>query len=461
MGPTVKINEGMCWWCRERPADSREHKFKRSDLVREHGRGELRGERTLVVFGEQQREARSTKNDALKFAPSLCTKCNNERSQPFDNAYDRFIEELFEREEDVLAARSFDLRVAFGSEWSSMSDNVLRYFVKHICCRIAESLTVDGERVVPVDALAFLDGGPAPAHLACEMWIEPTWLRFYEVGAGDPLWIRPMGMEAVHPGPNGRLGSRWTYGWLVFGWEFWGEDEGSHPFDNPGIDLPIVAARSVNLEFGLVPTTANRDLEELDQGWLNKVTGGEPVAPDGALARSPVGQKFLGGALDFEAGLRERAPNRRELLVEDPVPAPEIEVMRVGLLCAIAREVWAKCSLDLQDIQSVELSERLIEPAALQNAVAEMPKFSPEEGWPTVCNNFAAMASLKMIEAHGHGVDTEEGDEALLLAASLAGACGAAAGAATGNWPAAWDAINAAAAMIARLEREVQGTLPE
>jgi hypothetical protein len=443
----------MCWWCRERPADSREHKFKRSDLVREHGRGELRGERTLVVYGKQQREARSTKNDALKFAPSLCAKCNNERSQPFDKAYDRFIEELFKREDEVLAARSFDLRAAFGSEWSSLGEDVLRYFVKHIGCRISESLTVSGERTVPADALDFLDGGPAPTNLSCEMWIEPTWLRFCEMGAEDPLWIKPMGIEAVHPGPNGRLGSRWTYGWLVFGWEFWGEDEGSHPFETPELELPIVAARPVDLEFGLVPTTANRELEELDQQWLNKVTGGEPVAPDGVLGRSPVGQKFLGAALDFEAGLRDRAPDRRELFVEDPVPAAEIEVIRVGLLCGIARTVWARCSLDLQEIRSIELTERLIEPESIGAAIAEMPERTPEEGWLTVCNNFAAMSSLKMIEAHEHGVDAEEGEEALLVAASLAGACGAAAGAASEDWPAAWDAISAAAAIIARVEQ--------
>jgi hypothetical protein len=30
---------GTCWWCRTAPADSREHKLKRSDLVRQFGRG--------------------------------------------------------------------------------------------------------------------------------------------------------------------------------------------------------------------------------------------------------------------------------------------------------------------------------------------------------------------------------------------------------------------------------------
>jgi hypothetical protein len=62
------------------------------------------------------------------------------------------------------------------------------------------------------------------------------------------------------------------------------------------------------------------------------------------------------------------------------------------------------------------------------------------------------MASLKMIEAHQQGVDTAGGNEALLTAATLAGACAAAAGAASDDWPVAWDSINAAAAMVARVE---------
>ncbi len=450
MGPTIEVKKGMCWWCREREADSSEHKFKRTDLIREHGRGELRGERTIVMYGEGEREMRSTKNDALKFSSSLCAQCNNARSQPFDRAYDRFIELLFEREDEVIADRHLDLSTAFGPDWTEFGEDVLRYFVKHICCRLAETLTVNEEIAVPADAISFLDGGEAPPNLSCEMWIEPTWLRFWEAGAEDPLWIRPMGMEPVHAGPNTRLGSRWTYGWLVIGWEFWGEEESVHPFAEQLLPLPIMATRRVNLEFALMPTTANRESDGIDQNWLNKIAGGA-IAPDGALDGSPAAEKFIGGALDFEAATRERAPDHRELLVHGPRSAVEIEVRRVGLLCGIARAVWARCSIDIDAIHSVQLTEHLLNPEAIEAALLRMPDYPPEEGWLTVCNGFAAMASYKMIEAQAHGVGTSEGDEALLLAASLAGSCAAAAGAASGDWRAAWDSVHAATAVIAHI----------
>src|SRR3954469_21907422 len=328
----VKITRGRCYWCQERDADSREHKFKRSDLIREHGRGELRAGRTLVAYrGEKTSEHRSTKNDALKFSPSLCSYCNNTRSQPFDRAYDRFIEWIVDNEEKVLADRVVDLEGALGSDWMEVAEDVFRYFVKHICCRLAESVKADGGTLVPRDALEFLDGGRPPESISTEMWIEPTWLRFAHVGADDPDWVRIMGMEAVHPGPEMRLGSRWNYGWLVLGWECWGEEEGNVLLDKD-LELPIISTRPAGMELAFMPTTAELSDEEAhDAAWLERVSGGVVIDHE-ALSSSAVAQKFIGGALDFEAGLRNQAPDRRELLLADPSPSLEVEMMRTGWL---------------------------------------------------------------------------------------------------------------------------------
>jgi hypothetical protein len=455
----VKIAPGKCWWCQERDADSREHKFKRSDLIREHGRGELRDDRTLVAYrGNKQSEHRSTKNDALKFSPSLCAYCNNTRSQPFDQAYDRFIEWVFGNEESVLADRSLDLERALDSEWSRAGEDVLRYFVKHICCRLVESLTSEGGVLLPGDALTFLNGGPPPESITSEMWIEPTWLRFSQVGQGDPLWVKIMGMEPVHPGPEMRLGSRWNYGWLVLGWECWGEEDGNVFLDQT-LDLPIVATRSVGLEFGFMPTTAEppNDDHGLDQAWLDRVAGGS-VIDAGALSSSTVAQKFIGGALDFEAGLRDQAPDRRELLLAEPLPAIEIEVMRTGLLCGIARSVWSKGSVDVAAVRSVALTESLLAPNAVLAEVEDLRRTIPEQGWLAVSGGFAAMASLKLVEVYELRVDSDEGFDAMLLAASLAGASAAAAGASSEDWRLAWDSVNAASAMIAALAAPVDAS---
>ncbi|MGN6556422.1 MAG: hypothetical protein ACTHLH_00220 [Solirubrobacterales bacterium] len=452
----VEIARGRCYWCQERDADSREHMFKRSDLIREHGRGELRAGRTLVAYrGEKTSEHRSTKNDAFKFSASLCSYCNNARSQPFDRAYDCFIEWIFENEEKVIADRYIDLEEALGFEWLEVSNNVLRYFVKHICCRLAETVHSEGGTLLPKDALAFLDGGPPPRNISTEMWIEPTWLRFAQAGANDPDWVRPMGMEPVHPGPEMRLGSRWRYGWLVLGWECWGEEDGNVLLDKD-LKLPIVSTHSTGMELAFMPTMAEpSDEEPVDVAWLERVTGGAVIDLE-PLSSSPVAQKFIGGALDFEAGLRNQAPDRRELVLTDSPPPYEVEVMRTGWLCGIARHVWANGSVDAVVVRSIGLDDVLLDPQMLFEEAERLGAIAPEKGWAAVTGGFAAMASLKLVEAHEYGVDTDEGYEAMLSAASLAGASAASAGAWSEDWQQTCDSIRAAVALIAPLAAAVE-----
>jgi hypothetical protein len=451
MGTTTAIPAGTCFWCQEREADSREHKFKRSDLVREHGRGELRDDRTLIRYGGQgRREMRGTNSEALKFRPSLCAHCNNTHSQPIDKAYDHFIEGVFAEEAKFLAQRQIDLEAILGADWRSSAEDVLRYFVKHALCRIAESRHGAEDAELPTDALAFLDGGPVPESLACEIWIEPTWLRFADVGKDDPSWVRWMGMDPLFGGPDGRVGGRWAYGWLVFGWEFWGEDP-EHPFGERVAKLPIIATRTVDFELALMPTTARHQEDEPDREWLARVAGDDVVAPDHAVSRSPVCQAFAGGALDFEAATRDLGPDRREPMVEDPVADATVEIRRAGLLAGIARAVWAQSSVDVAQIRAVDLGPSQLDPAAIRAAVVPLEGVEADQGFKAIAKTFAAMSSLKLADALEMGVDSGERHEAVCTAALLAGRCAAAAGAAGGEWSECWDSVSAAVARVTRL----------
>jgi hypothetical protein len=453
--PFVKVSRELCWWCQMRPADSREHKIKRTDLVRVHGRGELRGSRTLVVrSGERSTEHRSTKNDALKFSPSMCAYCNNTRSQPFDRAYDEFIEWVLANDATVLAERRIDLTAVFAFDENGKAEDVLRFFVKHVCCRLAETVNSDGDTLIPSDAVSFLCGGRPPKSIATAMWIEPSWLRFDRLGAGDPNWISILGMEPVEAGPEMRVASRWNYGWLVLGWECWGREEGNAFLDRE-IALPILCAKPAVFELSYVATTAARHEGGADdQNWLQRVRGGIPVDPD-ALANSAVAEKFIAGALDSEAAAREEVPDHRQFLLARPFADAGLEVMRAGWLCGVARSVWARGSLDPGAVREVELTENLLDPQLLHREAVALGVAEADSGWSGVSRGFAAMASLKLAEAYEHGVEAEKGEEALFAAASLSGASVAAAGALAEDWPAAWDSVHAALAMLAALGVEV------
>jgi hypothetical protein len=240
----VDVIAGRCWWCGA-IADSREHKFKRSDLIREHGPAPyLDGAELSGVGAGVSTRMRSNKSSPLKFKPNLCQPCNNARSQAFDQAYDRFVSWIFDHEDEVLASRSIDLHAVFGSDWEEAGLNVLRYFVKHICCRIAD-LVADGHSArLPGDVIDFLNGAGPGSSLSCEFYVEPALLRFCEAGVDDPLWVRPLWIDVIF-GPAATGGkfiqSRWHYGWFSLAWALGPDADGIHPFSAPLIPVPFWA----------------------------------------------------------------------------------------------------------------------------------------------------------------------------------------------------------------------------
>jgi hypothetical protein len=159
---------GNCWWCGN-PADSREHKYKRSDLAREFGAGPWEQNAALVrgvAGGDRLHPVRGPHAAALKFDRSLCQDCNNRRSQPFDYAYDILANYLSQHEALVIERGWLKLSDLFGAGWRTSRDDVMRYYVKHIGCRLAE-----GGAKVPRTFIEFLDGH-APNPLGLTLTVE-------------------------------------------------------------------------------------------------------------------------------------------------------------------------------------------------------------------------------------------------------------------------------------------------
>jgi hypothetical protein len=142
-------DSGLCWWCGS-TADSREHKFKRTDLTRMWGADDH-----LVWLCEQQQvKVRSArKSSIVKFSANLCAPCNNARSQPFDAAYDKFADYIWDHLNDLWPYDFLDMQQIYGSAWQEGVLNLARYFAKQLACRMA-----DGGYAVPTGIVPFLDG---------------------------------------------------------------------------------------------------------------------------------------------------------------------------------------------------------------------------------------------------------------------------------------------------------------
>ena len=149
----LESRDGLCWWCRTRPADSREHKFKRSDLARLWSADGLFWHNTA---GDQRVIRGLKRSRGVRFSMTMCAHCNNARSQPFDQAYAIYTDYVRTLPFDRSSSLGIDFSEIFGSEWEGPQLDVARYYVKHFGCRMAEH----GVRI-PDSMRAFLDGASA------------------------------------------------------------------------------------------------------------------------------------------------------------------------------------------------------------------------------------------------------------------------------------------------------------
>lgn len=126
-----------CWICGSE-ANSSEHKFKKKDFKRLWGEGPYRGEATIAhVANGTMSNVHGPNSDRAKFSPCLCEECNNSFSQPFDLAYDEFIDWFELNKLDVYQKRVINWEDVYGDSFPEKQRNLYKYFAKCFGCRIA------------------------------------------------------------------------------------------------------------------------------------------------------------------------------------------------------------------------------------------------------------------------------------------------------------------------------------
>lgn len=156
-----RLDTERCWWCGA-PADSREHRVKKSRIKHLMSTSDLSNRSMLSwsYVGELS-DIRGPDAKIVKFGKTMCQNCNNSRSQQFDLAYDSFLEFIY--------ADPWRFRKHPVIDWAQLYDgtgynqrHLARYFVKNFACRMVESqVTVPGEIIAYMDDIT----APAPFNL--------------------------------------------------------------------------------------------------------------------------------------------------------------------------------------------------------------------------------------------------------------------------------------------------------
>ena len=200
------------------PATTGEHKIKRTDLERVHGRGDsfrlanlnyLRSDSSVVTIqGSNSRH--------VKYRSVLCGPCNNAKSQPFDHAYDTFAQYVEDNQDVLLRRRQIDFESIYGVAWRVNQINLFKYFVKALGCRIS-----DADKPVPSDLVnSFGDQYPQQSLAICfavdeDEIVKP---RHQQTRLGIGHLIHTEGREA-----QPRFATAGRYRWLLISyWYNWG-----------------------------------------------------------------------------------------------------------------------------------------------------------------------------------------------------------------------------------------------
>ncbi len=129
----------VCWICGD-VATTGEHRIKYSDLKYLYPYITQKTPLFHRRDGEKQKHnIGSLKSNHLKFDALLCAKCNNERTQPYDKAWEELSNYLRENWDDILKVNKVYLLNIFPKNTIINMVDVQLFFVKIFGCKIKES----------------------------------------------------------------------------------------------------------------------------------------------------------------------------------------------------------------------------------------------------------------------------------------------------------------------------------
>lgn len=140
-----------CWMC-GLVADSAEHRYKKSDLIRIFGRN-YSSKQVTYVRDDVQFSPQGANAKEFKYQNNLCKKCNNQRTQPYDLAYSEFIQWIFKNEDLVIKKRFIDFKDIYGDNYPTKQTNLFKYFIKILGCDI----DADERFEVPYDLIKLFE----------------------------------------------------------------------------------------------------------------------------------------------------------------------------------------------------------------------------------------------------------------------------------------------------------------
>lgn len=147
-----KYSNGICWMCDKNNANSKEHKYKKSDLKF----FKKKIDDSIIAKEGHYKYINGIDSNFLKYDFVLCKKCNNKKSKTIDNDYDVFSEKYI---------KHFNLKVE-SIFFNNEKLNFYRFLAKNFCCRLASN-----KIEISKDLIDFVNSKKSiPSRLIIQIW---------------------------------------------------------------------------------------------------------------------------------------------------------------------------------------------------------------------------------------------------------------------------------------------------
>lgn len=216
-----------CWICGNQ-ADSCEHKIKKSLLVKIF-ENDFKNSKVLHLKNNKFSEIQGPNSKKIKYEHSICSHCNNTKTQPFDKAYDKFFEYIQNEANSIIEKRVIDFYNLYGKDWEQDQLNLFKYFVKLFGCDLRSV-----EHIVPFDLPEILERKTFKTALKISFAIHKE-----KLGIGDPndfgMGIGPLVVNQKSKTNTQPIGYKWSIFFSFIHIFFWYNFIPDGPFGAPWI----------------------------------------------------------------------------------------------------------------------------------------------------------------------------------------------------------------------------------
>lgn len=140
-----------CWICGD-IATTGEHKIMKS-ILKDVFKDSFENKNLLHIKDDKTTNLQGASSKKIQYLKSLCNKCNNQYTQPFDFSFLKFFEYIKNNHRLLFKTKMIDFETIYGESYREEMINLFKYFIKILGCDLN-----DNNLIIPKDLIEVIKG---------------------------------------------------------------------------------------------------------------------------------------------------------------------------------------------------------------------------------------------------------------------------------------------------------------